>query len=64
MPEAPEEFIPLTEAAIQLGISWDRARRLMCTGRLSARKDGGRWTVSVSSVRRVAGELDTAPSAA
>ena len=46
-----ETKIPLAEAALQLGISWERAWRHMLTGELRGEKTNGRWRVTASSVR-------------
>jgi hypothetical protein len=45
--------VPLTEAAQKLGISWQRAWRLVLTGRLTGRKIGGRWFVTTESLATV-----------
>lgn len=45
--------VPLVDAALRLGVSWDRAWRLLLTGRLEGRKDGRRWVVSAESVERL-----------
>lgn len=43
--------IPLAEAAQMLGLSWDRAWRLVLQGRLRGEKKGGtRWVVTAESV--------------
>ena len=52
MTEAPREEIALAEAAQQLGISWQRAWRLVLTGELEGRQRNGRWLVRVESVAR------------
>ena len=44
------EYMPLAEAAKELGISWHRAWRLVLTGRLDAHKNGGRWLVKIASI--------------
>lgn len=43
-------LIPLSEAAQQLRISWQRAWRLVLTGDLSGQKVNGRWMVTTASV--------------
>lgn len=42
--------IPLTEAAQRIGISWERAWRLLLQGVLRGEKRSGRWFVSESTV--------------
>ncbi len=44
--------IPLSEAALRLGLSWERAWRLVLTGALVGQKHHGKWTVSQASVDR------------
>jgi hypothetical protein len=53
MPGAGDGFVPLTEEALRLSISWHRAWRLMLTGQLTGRKEGSRWVVTTESVDRV-----------
>ena len=48
------EKISLADAAMRLGISWHRAWRLALTGDLEARREGGRWYVSVASIEKYA----------
>ena len=43
--------IPLAEAALELGISWERAWRHVLTGQLQGEKRNGKWMVAVSSIR-------------
>ena len=45
-----DTMVPLSQAALQLGISWQRAWRLVLTGGLDGQKIGGRWLVSTTSV--------------
>ena len=46
-----EQLIPLATAAQQLGITWDRAWRLMLRGALIGhRLENGRWAVTKESV--------------
>jgi hypothetical protein len=42
--------IPLTEAAQRIGISWERAWRLLLQGVLRGEKRSGRWFVSENTV--------------
>jgi hypothetical protein len=44
--------LPLTAAALQLGISWQRAWRLVLTGEISGSKRGGRWFVDTVSLEQ------------
>jgi hypothetical protein len=44
--------IPLSEAALRLGLSWERAWRLVLTGVLVGQKREGKWTVSQASIDR------------
>lgn len=53
-----ENEIALSDAAQRLGLSWERAWRLLLSGALTGRKDGGRWLVSVSSVEHYLGLSD------
>jgi hypothetical protein len=46
------KLIPLTDAALQLGISWERAWRLMLSGQLTGMKRGNRWFVDRRSIDR------------
>ena len=43
-------FIPLADAAMRMGISWERAWRLLLRGVLRVEKRGGRWFVSETTV--------------
>lgn len=43
-------FIPLADAAMRMGISWERAWRLLLRGVLRGEKRGGRWFVSETTV--------------
>jgi hypothetical protein len=54
--------IPLSEAAQQLRISWQRAWRLVLTGDLSGRKVNGRWMVTKASVAQQMNIASTTPS--
>lgn len=49
------DMISLTEAALRLGISWERAWRALLSGGLEGQKHNGRWYVTVRSVRRLQG---------
>lgn len=54
-----ETRVTLTEAAMQLGISYERAKRLLLTGKLTGDQLGGRWyMVAASSVERLRKERD------
>lgn len=55
--------IPLPEAALRLGISWQIAWRLVLRGDLKARKKDGRWLVEKSDVERLASERSQAQPA-
>jgi hypothetical protein len=52
MKEQKKAEISLAAAAQQLGISWQRAWRLVLTGELDGRQRGGRWFVQAESVAR------------
>ena len=43
----------LAEAAARLRIPYQLAHRLVLIGRLSGQKTGGRWRVTLESLRRV-----------
>jgi len=43
-------MIPLVVACQRLGVSWDKAWRLMLTGGLRGEKLGGRWYIDPRSV--------------
>lgn len=49
-----EKVIGLAEAAALLRIPYQDAHRLVLTGRLDGRKQGGRWYVPVADVERLA----------
>ena len=54
-------WIPLSDAALRLGMSYHRAMRLMHVGRLEARKqDNGRWVISEVSLNRLLAEREAA----
>jgi hypothetical protein len=43
--------VPLADAALRLGVTWDRAWRMMLRGQLVGhRRENGRWVVSQESV--------------
>ena len=44
--------MPLAVAALRLGLSWQRAWRLVLTGEIEGRKHGGRWLVKALSVEQ------------
>jgi hypothetical protein len=46
------EELSLAEAALRLGLSWQRAWRLVLTGEIVGRKRDGRWVVDSESVER------------
>jgi hypothetical protein len=46
------EELSLAEAALRLGLSWQRAWRLVLTGEIVGRKHEGRWVVNADSVER------------
>lgn len=50
MTEIEREEIGLAEAAQRLGISWQRAWRLVLTGELHGNQRGGRWFVRTDSI--------------
>lgn len=50
MSTAQQDEIGLAEAAQRLGISWQRAWRLVLTGALDGHQRDGRWYVHVESV--------------
>lgn len=54
--------IPLTDAAHQLGLPWERAWRALLTGRLEGQKRGSRWYVTASSVERLATDIAKDPT--
>jgi len=45
--------VSLTEAAHQLGISWERAWRLVLTGQLEGKKERGKWVIHADSLREL-----------
>lgn len=50
-------MMTLVDAAHRLAVPWHTAHRYALTGRLEAKKVGGRWTVTSASVAKVAKEL-------
>jgi hypothetical protein len=56
--------VPVSAAAARLGISGERVRRMLQTGRLEGRLVVGRWLISESSLDRMALELKREPEAA
>lgn len=50
MADETNSEVPLAAAAQQLGISWQRAWRLVLTGELHGHQRGGRWFVRVDSI--------------
>lgn len=55
--------IPLADAAMRLGVSWQQAWRLLLTGTLQGRKDGGRWVVDAESLERTKAARDRVAAA-
>jgi hypothetical protein len=53
MTERDQREVTLSEAARKLGMSWQRAWRLMLIGELAGRRENGRWFVTCASVERV-----------
>lgn len=51
-----DSYIPLADAAMELGLSWPRAWRLVLTKCLEGEKRSNRWYVSRASVERLAKE--------
>lgn len=51
---AEKKMIPLADAAKRLGISWERAWRLVLNGKLEGRRSGRSWMVSTKSIRKLA----------
>ena len=47
------EEITLTQAAHRLGISYNRARNLVLTGKLEGEQVNGRWWVDVQSIKQM-----------
>jgi hypothetical protein len=45
------QLVPLPQAALRLGISWEKAWRLVLKGTLKGEQKGGRWMVSENSLR-------------
>ena len=52
MGEKSKMEMPLSAAAKHLGISWQRAWRLVLTGELDGHQRNGRWFVQSDSVAR------------
>lgn len=50
--EPMREEITLTIAAFRLGMSYERAKRLLLTGAIEGRQDNGKWSVYADSVAR------------
>ena len=44
------ESVPLSITAHRLGVSWERAWRLVLSGALRGQKIQGRWMVEISSL--------------
>jgi hypothetical protein len=56
---ATESKVTLPVAALSLGLSYERARRLLLNGTLTGEQVAGRlWLVDLESVERVKQELD------
>ena len=56
--------IPLSAAAIALGVSYERAKRLLFIGELEGSQENGRWyRVTAASVDRVKRDREQAPTA-
>jgi len=49
-----KDWLPLTQAAQQLGLSWEATWRRMLRRELTGVKHGGRWMVRRADVRRLA----------
>jgi len=54
-----KEMIGLAEGAVLLRTPYQDAHRLLLTGRLQGEKVGGRWLVTVASVKRLLAERKT-----
>ena len=52
-----QDSIPLAEAAQALGVSWERAWRLLLQGQLTGSKKANRWRVTAESVEALKLEL-------
>lgn len=52
MCQKDDVHVPLAEAAQRLGMSWQRAWRLVLTGELEGIRQQGRWLVGEASIRR------------
>ena len=63
MPTTTAVEIPLADAAMRLGVSWSAAWRLLLTGKLQGRKEGGRWIVDADSLERAKAARDRASAA-
>ena len=48
----PDEWMPLADAAQRLGVSWERAWRLLLSGSIAGEKRSGRWWVKTADVDR------------
>jgi hypothetical protein len=46
-----QEWLASTDACILLSVSYPVMYRLICTGRLKARRKGGRWEIEVASIK-------------
>lgn len=57
------EEVPLSAAAQRLGISWQRAWRMVLTGELVGRQVAGRWLVDEATIERCGEQLERAPVA-
>jgi hypothetical protein len=56
-----DKEVLLTEAALRLGISWERAWRLVLTGQLKGQKKGKRWLVDSQSLKALESKEDNPP---
>lgn len=52
--------LPLSAAAQRLGVSWQRAWRMVLTGELVGRQVAGRWLVDEASIDRCGKQLERA----
>ncbi len=60
MTQSTEQEMPLIEAALLLGQSYERTMRQVLCGELHGRRDAGKWRVTVRSVERMRSERESA----
>lgn len=55
-----QAWVGIPDLAHRLGVSYDRARRLVLTGAVEAQRIAGHWVVSAESVEQLARQREAA----